>query len=326
MINFPFKLFYGVIESIDDPKEANRVQVRCYAFHTESKTYIPTEKLPWATVSNPTTTAGVSGIGCTPHGLVKGSEVWGFFRDGEYCQDPVVAGSFSGIPANPANPNKGFSDPSGEFPRYTEESDVNRLARGVGVDQTIVKAKKEGAEKGVQSAGGVSWDEPKTPYNAVYPHNKVIETPSGHIIEIDDSEGAERINIHHRSGTFTEFHPDGTLVRKCTANNYEIVAGEDNLLVKGNMSITVVGDANIKCKNANVECNKSFVKAVEEYLIETKLFKVIASTKALFETPMVEGTGEVKDNKRTMQGDRDIYNKHTHVETQSTTNPPTQQK
>lgn len=333
MIKFPFELFYGVVEDIDDPEKAGRVRVRCYAIHTDNKTLIPTEKLPWATVGRSTDSAAVSGIGSSPHGLVNGSEIIGFFRDGENCQDPVVMMSVGGFPTTTPNINKGFSDPSGEYPRYIDEPDVNRLARNENINETVIDSRKNSVEKGVVSAAGVKWDEPITAYNAVYPNNRVVETKSGHVIEIDDSEGAERIHLYHRSGSFTEFYPDGTTVKKCISNNYEIVHKDANMLVRGNLNITSNNNINVKCKdatvecdNATVECKKSLVKAVEEYIVETKLFKVVASTKALFETPMVEGTGDVQDKKATMQADRDIYNTHTHVETQTTTATPSQQQ
>lgn len=43
------------------------------------------------------------------------------------------------------------------------------------------------------------------------PLNQITETVSGHIIEIDDNSGNERIHIHHMSGTDIEIMPDGTI-------------------------------------------------------------------------------------------------------------------
>jgi hypothetical protein len=48
--------------------------------------------LPWAVVLLPTTAAGHSGIGQNKHGLVEESWVFGFFADGDNCQQPVIAG------------------------------------------------------------------------------------------------------------------------------------------------------------------------------------------------------------------------------------------
>ena len=48
--------------------------------------------LPWAVVLLPTTAAGHSGIGQNKHGLVEESWVFGFFADGDNCQQPVIVG------------------------------------------------------------------------------------------------------------------------------------------------------------------------------------------------------------------------------------------
>ena len=123
-----FLWFYGVVEDRQDPYMIGRVKVRCFAHHTGDKTTLPTSDLPWAQVMLPVTSAGISGIGQTPMGLVEGSHVFGFFRDGEARQEPVVMGSMPGYPTETANPFFGFYDPNGEFPRYKNAPDTCQLA------------------------------------------------------------------------------------------------------------------------------------------------------------------------------------------------------
>ena len=55
------------------------------------------------------------------------------------------------------------------------------------------------------------WTTMSNPYNARYPFNRVNQTESGHVIEIDDTPNGERINIQHMSGSFIEMHPDGPI-------------------------------------------------------------------------------------------------------------------
>jgi hypothetical protein len=76
----------------------------------------------------PITASGVSGIGQSATGLLEGSWVFGFFRDGQYRQEPVILGSLPGRPTNLADNRKGFNDPNGIYPLYINEPDVNRLA------------------------------------------------------------------------------------------------------------------------------------------------------------------------------------------------------
>ena len=94
------------------------------------------------------------------------------------------------------------------------------------------------------------WNEPDpksikkdaNPYvSSQYPYNHVHESESGHIREIDDSPGHERLFTQHKSGTFEEIHPNGSKVVKIIGDNYEIVAGGSNISISGDVNITVQG-------------------------------------------------------------------------------------
>ena len=160
----------------------------------------------------------------------------------------------------------------------TGEPDTNRLARGVASEEhkSLIDRRNErlngdpddddGDATGVHFATkpfleNVSdeavkdereyWEEPEPkgieedadPYiSGVYPYNHVFESESGHITEVDDSPGAERLFRQHMSGTFEEIHPNGDMVTKIIGNNFEIVIGHENIVVKGNQNITVEGD------------------------------------------------------------------------------------
>ncbi len=106
-----FIWFLGVVEDRQDPYLIGRVRVRCFGHHTGDKVILPTEDLPWAQVMLPVTSAGISGIGQSPMGLVEGSHVFGFFRDGEARQEPVVMGSLPGYPTELGDTSKGFYSP-----------------------------------------------------------------------------------------------------------------------------------------------------------------------------------------------------------------------
>ena len=103
-----FNWFTGVVEDRFDPEEMNRVKVRCFGYHTENKNELDTDNLPWATVMMPTTASGTSGIGDTPHGLMEGSWVVGFFRDGPSAQDPIIMGTIASKSSS-RNKNLGFT-------------------------------------------------------------------------------------------------------------------------------------------------------------------------------------------------------------------------
>ena len=131
-----FTWWTGVVEDRVDPLKLGRCRVRILGYHTDKKDIdnIPTNTLPWATPSQPITSAAMNGIGSTPMGPVEGTWVFGFFRDGKNAQDPVMIGTFGGIPEEGPNPVLGFNDPKGIYPQalYLNEPDTNRLARGSG--------------------------------------------------------------------------------------------------------------------------------------------------------------------------------------------------
>lgn len=250
-LNQSNNFFEGVIENIYDPEKLDRVQIRIFGIHSESKTAgktegIPTASLPWAWVGKPTLSASVSGKGDN-HGLLQGVWVYGISRDGDAYQDLIVLGTIPGKPYESANTSLGFNDPDGVYPLLSRvgESDINRLARGE-TEDTVVLEKNASREKSVSTGNSGDWDEPGTPFNPIYPHNHVKETESGHIQEYDDTPENERIHTYHKAGSFEEIHPDGTKVVKVVGDGYEIILKDKNILVKGNCNITVLGDASLR--------------------------------------------------------------------------------
>jgi hypothetical protein len=137
---------------------------------------------------------------------------------------------------------RGFKDPIGKYPLYFNEADTHRLARGV-ITGTVVEPKRSGVVTG-KSAGNQSISEPSTQYNTKYPYNKVICTESGHIIELDDTPGYERVHIYHKSGTFVEFHPDGKMVTKVRGTNTLVVSEDNNTITLGNTNMHTSGNQN----------------------------------------------------------------------------------
>lgn len=102
-----------------------------------------------------------------------------------------------------------------------------------------------------------AWSEPSTAYAAQFPYNKVTQTESGHIIEYDDTPGAERIHIFHRSGSFIEMHPDGKVVYKSMGHGFLVSMADQYVKVKGTCVISVDGDASIYAKGElNLQSDK----------------------------------------------------------------------
>ena len=135
---------------------------------------------------------------------------------------------------------------------YLKEPTTNRLARGIrGNTNTsdprvsgIVYEKMENRKAGqmeIPTASGANWNEPKVPWQAIYPYNHVHQTESGHIIEMDDTPNWERMHWYHRTGTFIEIHPTGIKVDKIINNYYNIILGSRYTHIESNDFTTVDG-------------------------------------------------------------------------------------
>lgn len=83
--------FIGVVINNLDPLQLGRVQVRIFGIHSRNNSDIPNYALPWATVLQPTTAGGTSGIGMMPQ-ILPGAQVFGMFLDGKGSQLPCVIG------------------------------------------------------------------------------------------------------------------------------------------------------------------------------------------------------------------------------------------
>ena len=77
------------------------------------------------------------------------------------------------------------------------------------------------------------------------PTNKVHKTEAGHLVEFDNTEGSERINIQHKSGTTINIAADGTVNISSSNNTVNIVG---NTTVTGTIHAT--GDISTDAGNA----------------------------------------------------------------------------
>ena len=289
-----FVWFVGVVEERNDPKRLGRLKVRCLGYHTEKLDKLPTADLPWAHVMNPITSATVSGLGQTPLGAVEGTWVVGFFQDGADAQMPVIIGTLPGNPSElpDVDAKKGFMDASGNYPKYKDETDVNRLAvntksseegetnphssltlrradRTISVGRAdfdqVDMARANTVAKIIEADDGTNFSEPTIPYDATYPYNHVYESEGGHIREIDDTPGKERIHERHATGSGYEIHPDGTKVTRTKMDNYDLTYGQHYTHIRGNQSTTVNGGVRVFVNASGAGAPGAPGQTVEKY-------------------------------------------------------------
>lgn len=195
------KWFEGRIHSIDDPLQLGRVQVEEVLGHTIGKYREDPDTLFWSHVIMPPTGANAHGIGTSPHGLTKNSKVVGF-KINHFIS--YVVGTIA----------------------YAEDDtkhSISKYARGKG------PVKKEY----VTELG-----EKKSEYAAKYPFNKTVTTTSGHVIELDDTPRAERIHVYHKSGSYVEIFPDGSIVTKSMKDSVSVTMDSHAIsVIKGDLQI-----------------------------------------------------------------------------------------
>jgi len=97
-----------------------------------------------------------------------------------------------------------------------------------------------------------SWEEPASGYGAKYPYNRVIETASGHSIELDDTPGSERIMIWHHSGSYVQITGTST-THKNMSDAYSVNERNHHVYIGGNNLVTIEGDSHVLVKGNKVE-------------------------------------------------------------------------
>jgi len=253
--------FVGVVENNDDPTKQGRVQVRAFGVHGENTDEeIPTAALPWAIC-----VAGNYEPNNPPPKL--NSFVFGMFLDGDEAQHPMIMGLIPAQYTEKHDPDKdkwgvvpGDDAPlraQGLDPESFGMTQMSRLGRAEDLDATYLTPQFSNAiEKQKIADSELTWDEPPPAYGAKYPHNRVIET-ARHSIEIDDTPGAERIHIHHMSGSYIEIDATGSVKERADGDRYEVtigtkhessahnvvtINGNSHVYVKGNKTEEIMGD------------------------------------------------------------------------------------
>ena len=282
-----FQWFIGVCEDRDDPDTMGRVRVRVFGTHTDDLVKLPTQDLPWAHVVLPPNAKPGEIPNITP-----GQWVFGFWRDPDFFQEPLILGILPGAPADAPDPTKGFNDPNspnapqsqaiqyrdapdyGPYPNRTGEPDTNRLisndaTRAHPLVESVRAA--EVAEVGtIPTATGNDFTEPEYPYAAGYPYNHVYESESGHVIEVDDTPKNERIHERHRSGTYYEIDAGGNKTTKVVGDKFDVTIGSNHVYVKGDVNLTIDSNCNTLIKgNYNLHVEENMVVRVEGNLTET---------------------------------------------------------
>jgi muramidase (phage lysozyme) len=256
-ISNPF-FFIGVIENNIDERLEGRVQVRAFGLHGTVQE-VPTQDLPWAVL--------VHGS-YDPNAPIPplNSWVFGFFLDGRDAQQPMILGLIPTQMTEPIDPVKngwgvipttdGDVTAAGSRPEDFGQPANSRLGRGEYIEETYVPFVEANRKTGIEVPnipGAEPWEEPGSAYGAQYPYNRVIQTAGGHSIELDDTPGAERIMIYHKSGSYIQVDSRGTTTNKATSDKFDLTETNSHVYIGGKSLVTIEGDSYVLVKGSKTE-------------------------------------------------------------------------
>lgn len=229
--------FKGIVEDNNDELKLGRVKVRVVGKHSPVPTksddyeFLPIKDLPYAIPIYPAGASSISGVNQFSVPEINSVVVCGYFDEDEqelfYIGTLALLGStkISGFGVN-GNPN-----PKKNYPLSELVSGTNNLRQ--------------------DSSSNSLFSVPSPSYAASYPNNNVIQTKTGHVIELDDTSGAERLRIYHKSGTYTETNPDGSSVDSSVGDKY-ITTPNLNVHCENNCNVYVGTNNNVEIGNDNI--------------------------------------------------------------------------
>ena len=164
-------MFYRGI--VEDNNDPSKIgRVKVRIFGIHDDSGVKTSDLPWAEVAGSTEFGLVSGVGISSV-LRKGTMVWVFFKEDD-SNYPVVFATSKGNNTS-ADPYSGvFKDPDGVYPKRMG-SDIHPNVQGE------------------------------------YTTLATLETECGHLIELDDTPGNERIKVTHKTGSYIFIDKEGNI-------------------------------------------------------------------------------------------------------------------
>jgi len=219
-----FGTYRALVKRNDDPRQLGRVKVYCSSVYGSDLS-------PWAFPCMPMGSSIDGGSFWVPP---VDSLVWIEFEQG-YPTHPIYKGGFW-TEVSRGRPSDGSP---------IEESDDHQD------NANPVPGHSQGLPDGSDLDGSLRGQEgvPRSNFQGTYPKVRVLRTESGHVLEFDDTTGQERIQIAHRSGSFIEMLPDGSInivsagrVHQYGVSRSNHVAGNERNVTQGSRVEDIDGD------------------------------------------------------------------------------------
>jgi hypothetical protein len=162
-----------------------------------------------------------------------GSTVWLEFEEG-LIDYPIYTGGYFDLITDGHRSDRSEVEDEDSF--QSDPSSIPAHGRGV----------YDGSDfGGMKGSMGI----PESSFEGMYGQVTILQTPSGHMIELDDTDGAQRIQIHHAKGAHIEIMDDGSInivssgkLLTHSGNRQEVVLGNHDAEIEGSRSQVVNGD------------------------------------------------------------------------------------
>ena len=130
-----------------------------------------------------------------------------------------------------------YSDPSKVYPKreYVNAPTTNLEARGIEQNELYI------------GGGDIDLDLDLREYpSSQYPLNQVRRSVSGHVTEIDDTPGRERMLFKHKTGAGVEMRADGTVIVNAINNQIQVTGGDQKVIIEGNGQMVYHGNLKMR--------------------------------------------------------------------------------
>jgi hypothetical protein len=219
------------------------------------------------------------------HNIKPSDWVFGFFRDPDTLQQPVIMGIMPGIPSTAADPSKGFSDPNspdapdtqdakykkepdfGPYPERVGQADTSRLTSGLLEPHPEIAERDLAYTKEVPIANDEpgdpnKWDEPRTTdptdfgllASGTNPETGETRTPKlrrgteypyNHVLETEGGHIKEYDDTPYAERIY-EKHVSGTFYEiDADGNKVTRIVGNNYEIIAGTNYVNVKGDVNL---------------------------------------------------------------------------------
>ena len=260
------RVLRGIVEDNNSPNKDGRLRVRIDGIHPPKDStgfeQVPKEALPWLEVIQMNTFGLSDEIGASG---VLAIDQWVYVDINDDLEQSKVIGIMA-----------------------SGHKDINPIAKGEYEETPKIP---DDNPLGINEPNGLN-DKSK------YTDTRTIQSKSGHVITLDDTEDNERIRLEHKSGSSVEFRPDGSVV-------YKSVAGTTNYIInEGNLQNLIHGTVSTMIKGAVTAHVSGIVKSTLDSSLESIVQGAVKSTINDSLTSLIKGSvkSEVQSSVKSVIG------------------------